>query len=54
MVTKLLDQLDAFLMGAHSCTISYDIFMAMLEDEVVSNDLKQFNLDHQQMMKQHP
>ncbi len=48
---KSVDEVvDAFLMGAHSCTISYDIFMAMLEDDVVSNDLKQFNLDHQQMM----
>ncbi len=52
---KTVDEVvDAFLMGAHSCTISYDIFMAMLEDEVVSSDLKQFNLEYQQMMKQHP
>lgn len=45
---------DAFLMGAHACTISYDIFEAMLDDDVVAKDLNQFNCDHQRMNEAHP
>lgn len=45
---------DAFLMGAHACTVAYEIFEAMLDDPVVAKDLNQFNDDHQRMNEAHP
>ena len=38
---------EAFLAGAHSCTLSLDIYKELVYDETVENDIQQFEIDHQ-------
>lgn len=41
---------EAYLAGAHSCTISMEIYKELVYDETVEKDIQQFEIDHQKSM----